>query len=508
MLNLLTIIVTLLIWGKITKDSKKEDANRNGLMMLLYGALSFFVGFVFYKTYQIGTNCNNIEVHRLLSVVNDKGEYNDSMDVTIYHRLKHNNYIDEIDYEDYNPLGGVCARIRCANKVMETSYDSTRMVDIFNYLLQIKESKLVPDSNLIHKVFERMNENFSINEDFPILLAHRIDNNIPLSTKDSTNIDIALKYILGNYQGLYTMRYSATKMPSLLPWETFKDDTLHLRESDRNYFVLEECIPVKNITHLLHTTFNDSRVDIKRYLKETNELYSTSYNYIVGRSYATYIGIDNWSLGFTQLDSITNYINFLTASDLSQRQFEVFVNSELPLSSLNIDFDVPVEISEMYPSPDSISMNSIYFINKNKLEYIRKNKMKFFAKLPTFENKQLIRSLILTTILTAVVSMFCMYFYQWIKGVLNYLNIRRRLTEEELKKYDKRLKFCKYYKILVICILTCMAVSFAYRMVSGNPIFINAKDMTKFGVLCFTIIVFLILTGIFVDRLFIPRKKN
>ena len=160
----------------------------------------------------------------------------------------------------------------------------------------------------------------------------------------------------------------------------------------------------------------------------------------------------------------------------------------------------------MYPSPDTVTMKTICFTSPSKLEYIRNNKIYFHAKLPTFENKQLLRSLILTTILTASVSLFCIQLFLLMKVLV--LNTSRKLSEEDLQKYRKRLLISKYFKVIILVVPIVFIVVLFIRLVLDDPITINSTNLTKVGIWTLIVLVLMTISVLFIDKILFPKNKK
>ncbi len=505
-LYIITIITSLLIWGKISEDAKIERIHNSLLMLFVYGVLSFVIGYMFYKTYQVGTNENTIQISRFVGPINEKRDFVDSVGITIFHRMDHNNYKESIESEKYISCGGAQAYVTFRNEYMNSKFDSTRVAEILNLLGIFQASEIIPDTNLVYNVFKRFVENFRINQDYSNIIYDRVYNHVPLSKNEYTRLCNSLGYILGNYRGLYDILFFSSKEPSLLPWVTYDEKEWYLREHDKNYFVLEECIPFRYCIKNMRTVFHDSIVDKKKYAIYTGVWNSSVYHYFVGCANAIYKGKDGYRLGFSQLNKSSNHIDFLTASDMSQKMFEVNIHSELPLKYLIINYDLPINISNMYPSPDTVTMKTICFTSPSKLEYIRNNKIYFHAKLPTFENKQLLRSLILTTILTASVSLFCIQLFLLMKVLV--LNTSRKLSEEDLQKYRKRLLISKYFKVIILVVPIVFIVVLFIRLVLDDPITINSTNLTKVGIWTLIVLVLMTISVLFIDKILFPKNKK
>ena len=128
--------------------------------------------------------------------------------------------------------------------------------------------------------------------------------------------------------------------------------------------------------------------------------------------------------------NILNNMNIFSACDLSQCSVELAINSTCPLHSLNMNFDVPIELLPATTEPDHVDLYSIGYKDSLSLKNLNHKLTFYHFKLPTQANIQLVRSLIITTLLTALWSLFA----------VNVFYVCRRIFEKRKRK-RKTLKF-------------------------------------------------------------------
>jgi len=521
--NILIALISLGIWGKASQQTQEKTRKASWLRTALYLVLSVIVGIVFYKTYQVSTNENNVEICKLYGSVDESGQNSDTVQVIITHRFNKDQYKDSLEYEDYVTHGGVSVKV-VSRPYGPKAFKRENMVGILDWLGILTETGLLPDSNAITNVFERMYDAYLTNPEMADIV-NRWKMKMPVSQKESDLLKMKLDYILSDYRHLVITRYRYSQPTSLLPWVV--DDTRgkpHLENGDdKNAFMisLEERVDSTKHKSILHSDIikNNSNVDWGRLFKSANLQNSIMYTYVFGHSdlcFRDIPDIEKYTMHeeVSRRDLKINSVNFLTAADLSQCIYEVCINSDMPLEVLKIDFDLPVEISAMYPEPDLKSMREIVFYDREKLDLIQHQKIKFHAKFPTLENQQLIRSLILTTILTAIVSLFCSNLYYCLRRAsLRYL---RRRTIRSGNRYPnlnsvpvsyRRRIIC--YKHICIAAATGVVLFILYlfvRLLISNPVTFTSSEVAPAIFKTIGAAVGMILLLALANRLLTPRK--
>lgn len=152
-----------------------------------------------------------------------------------------------------------------------------------------------------------------------------------------------------------------------------------------------------------------------------------------------------------------NHMDLLSAADLTQCDYEIIYDIDCPTKQLYLKFDIPVIISQLtygLMPKDSYS----YYINDFDKINPKKGSLLLHVQFPTLANMQLIRSLVLTSLLTAFFSLFCLNVY--------YL----------VRKHDKYIpKFLKRKRtyIVLIIITLLLIFFFTYLLAFNQHININ-----------------------------------
>ena len=86
---------------------------------------------------------------------------------------------------------------------------------------------------------------------------------------------------------------------------------------------------------------------------------------------------------------------------------------------IKYDFEGAIDISNIYPEPDKLTMNSILYINKAKINEIIDSGLSFHVKFVELENYQNMRLFFITALLSALFAIFITFIILSIyKGVI------------------------------------------------------------------------------------------
>ena len=156
-----------------------------------------------------------------------------------------------------------------------------------------------------------------------------------------------------------------------------------------------------------------------------------------------------------------NTLNFFSAADLSQCEYEVKLESDIPIENLSMFFDLPVEISSLNPSEHNV-VSKGFFMNIEEDIAGETRYLIYHVKFPTLANLQLIRSLILTTLLTVLFSLFFKNLYYYCRKIFE----RRKREKKTLFTYSRKMvllwvpvgKFIVWSFILVCAFLLLLSI--------------------------------------------------
>ena len=145
------------------------------------------------------------------------------------------------------------------------------------------------------------------------------------------------------------------------------------------------------------------------------------YTFVTAESYSKYI----------------NTLNFFSAADLSQCEYVLMVSSDMPIGTINVNFDLPIIISGLdniknYKDNNGFTIN---YEEQIKKDGILGKYMHYHITFPTLANLQLIRSLILTTLLTALLALFFKNLYYYGRKLYE----RRKREQKKPFTYSRKM---------------------------------------------------------------------
>ena len=204
---------------------------------------------------------------------------------------------------------------------------------------------------------------------------------------------------------------------------------------------------------------------------------------------------------------------FFTASDITQYSYKIFVNGTIPVDTLLIRYNLPVEF---IGSPNSAqkTCRSI-MLTGNQIPQYSHREFEFYVKLPALENLQLIRSLILTTVLTAFFTLFMSNLYYWIcKCKRNFRRIHQKKLPYEIAKFIKikRVKRFKKFIKYMLFIIGVVLLTISFRSCKDKPIVVDMENIRLYqlGILLIACILLLLFYKLykFVIKPIYPKEEK
>lgn len=480
---LIVIVISIIIvcWGKISLDALNNKPQRSFVKTLIYLFLAVIVCIIYYKTTTVTPIHSTIKISKYKGLVDESGNNIDGALVTINYRMHNHSVKDSLSYIDYRANGGFRVMICPDNDSLlniYSRYDSTKNLSIYNCigeLYHIKCNNIIPDSNVTQNFIEKF-----ANAKFRKDLEEIINSNTILdSLSDSTQIKIRefYNYALSDINRLYQIVISTNKYPSFLPYDIIEDIDSCIKNPQKESL----CYYYKDYSNSLCIPRKDTCITDKKLLKELNLWKVPVYKFYVAES----TNLKELSYEVETDESDINHIDYFTASDISQASFEAHFTSDIPIKYVLILFDEPIDITSITPEPDEVALNYIEYSDPNKLEIIRRSPIEFHTKFPRYENKQMVRSLILTTILVGVISLFCINFFILIRGLYKY-----SISEEFVKRQKKLLKLTLYIlRLQLFLIILWVFVMYVKYAFGDTVVFSKLEEMSIINSAIFFIIV-------------------
>lgn len=462
--NLLAALIALgFIHRNMDDDESKKVQNASWIRVLIYFVLTSLTLIAFYKTYQVATIKSQLYVYGIRGAMfhNDSTnteEIGDTVSITVH-----------------------------------TVFNSERF--------SFKESQETLESGNPQELTSRMG-----GTDFCMRLngekKYSIRTYPDVTREKMENED--LKVIDGNGP-LYYIRHINTEIPMLFPFLTEIEYTDYGLETNE--------YPDSTITYTRNRI-----MPLEGHLPELGYLGSYGGMSLIERG-AEFYGSQRKQKEYitTVISLANNYntMNFFTAADLTQCSFDVNVFSDCPVDFVRFNFNIPVEISPMYLKMDTLDAYGFQISDKETLSGFSSiesgfhgQRIRFHAKLPTLSNMQLIRSLILTTLLTTFISLLLSNLYYWIKKIIYTMYVRKEsIMKEHLKRLDKNRKKLKLLSFSAMIIGAVILLRLGWLVLINHPIKIASSNWDNYMDM-FPLIVFGIICILFISFIIIIKNKG
>lgn len=412
-------LVAILVWGKISKNKLEHITSASGFLTAVYGFLTVIVIIFFYKTYQVASVYNMVQVAGLQQACDKNGNVVDTVSEIIISQKFGNNPTHRDPFNDIK-----VKRNRNDSRDLELLYEEAGGAKIILYV------KAHPDTFIA----KRLND---LTDYDRIELINQCEKgNIPYQ----------------NINHLYQVSYLATSLPSFFPFypeyeggHGFEELTDHIFYS----YLLSNSRNNPSIT-ISGTKIEEGKVRHPRLFDNGfyfDSMYGTVNTHEVEEEYG--------EMTFYGGAEFINTMNFFTASDISQYNYIISLNSDCPVRTLVLDFDIPIETPEVSEHM-KVKTHGIRFDSVMVKEMEKAPSMIFHINIPSLANLQLIRSLILTTLLTALLSLFIKNLYycvsKWAyrkrkENRISYRNAKllnkktRDIIKHRAKVFNKLLKY-------------------------------------------------------------------
>lgn len=418
MQGFLALIVSLFFLGRATKEVEEKTQLASYTRTIVLLVLSIVVGIFFYKTYQVATISNYIEVKPI------RGSY--------------------------------------INK--DSLADTISRIEILNHF---------STSNIEHRETNKFKNDGDLNKGtvFVRLYTH---NHPPYTMEYKNNHDKddqkAFKKIpFENVGHFYMFKAMTNTIPSVIPlsYSFFLNESDYV-DDNRNMYAVFESYDIgqkpDEMDMFVSTIGPGSKENVKKIepLKDfcvSKTWFATDSNKIAK------LKDPLLRMDFSSSSNITNTLNFFTAADVSQYIQSVQVQTACHVNQIRLLYDVPIKT---VCSDSSVSVGSFaILLNDEAVDEAIGKALPIHVELPTLANLQLIRSLILTTIFTALVSLFSAnLFYIIRKWCLNFReSYKHKMNLIQYNKFRKQM-----YCLFILLLLLLLYIS--KRLFDDNPFMI------------------------------------
>lgn len=421
MINIvIAAFAVLFCWVKVSKNTEEQTQLASWTKTIILGVLTYAVIVFYLKTYQVTTVANHINIHNWKGCVDSIGNNLDTIKVI---RI----------INKFSP--GITENL--SEEKLKKSKDERSSVEMGS----IYVGQQFYPSDAAKKHYIKYNVKY--------LRDIGID----------TLYDSFAKIPLKDYYHVYNMCYIRTSVPSMIPLlpSYVKNDTNEIGG-----------IVCQGSTGSFHETFRDDETKFTRrnlnpdgsvdIVDADKKIFDNAFSGAC--LYGDVVKVDTVRPASNYYYSnIANTFNFFTAADISQYIEAIDIQSDCYVEKLIYTYDLPIAINPydscMVTNSNSFSVRGKY-LNDN---IVKGMGLQFHVTLPTLANLQLIRSLILTTILTALVAMlFTNIFYLFRKYSLKFIESHKsQISEARMKSYKVKIYIVLFTILFFITYITYLA---------------------------------------------------
>ena len=429
---LLASLISVFFLGKATKDVEEKTQLASKMRTIVYLVLTIVVGIFYYKTQQVATIYNYIfiEGHRATRDT-----------------LKH--CVDTI------------SGIRIVNHFSSAGINDNTIIDNF-------QDKDVLDKGGIQ-----------------VKIGSHIGDEYTYETKKDKENSIYYKSPYNNLGIVYELFSVSTKVPSLFPFFfTYEHNSPQIftefSEIEYGYYDLNknpDLVKYYKINNLIGKEYPDEIIPAP-----FSNAFVTTAKLRVDKDVTDKVKKDNHTINLlvTCLSKEQNFFNIFTAADISQYVSHVSITSSAHVRALEICHDTPIRANS-FDSCVHVGSYSIRIEGK-LLEEQMKN-MAIHVELPTLANLQLLRSLILTTLLTALISLFfCNVYYLARRKIL-------KCKEDYVESINKdKLKRLMVFIYFLSALIIWAVFRYIWVLIKNRPINVPS-DWFVYYIILFIVIV-------------------
>lgn len=398
-IQFLAILMTVGFFAKQSVDQKIRTRNASRLRTFIYGVLSFFLIVFYIKTNQVPVIKHNIEIQGVQVAVNDSDSIIDRANISIVSRFDDNKLVKSlVNNTDSNS-------IHDEEKIQEFGGVTVELLMNYDSLTKFKP------------IFRNRGHlaNFDIEPSKHCYAVQIVSSRVSSISPFRGNLEVFP--LIAENKDTFPAYYNAIAM-SLNETKKiggFRDNRIYDYFGSNSFFFLQYALT-----------------------KDTTSL--------------------GYRLKMPVVSNALNTMNIFSAADLSQCTYIVCIMSDCPLNYIYFNFDVPVELLPSKYKPDQADAYDINFKDSLTLERIRNHMMVLHFKMPTMQNVQLVRSLVLTTLLSGLLSLFVLNFYYLCRKEMNRCRIRRpRLGFQKvwkIKKYwvSSVQRFTAWLFVIILCL--------------------------------------------------------
>ena len=452
--SVIAALIAIFFWGKPDKKVKERIRKASLIRTIVYLVLTIFVLVFYIKSNQVATVSNFVNISNGRADYNSKGEVLDTVcSLDIYNKFSgeatYQNEIFDLMREESLNNGKVFAEnsgIEMSIMVHSQKLDSIKSGSYFEDEMFLQIKKEIPDINHLFKLS---------------YIATSIPTIFPVYPKLNENRE----WILND---IYVQRYNYGNT-------RYNKQLLMLDEDDEYQSVINN-----NIENHLPNIFENGLMVVQEV--GTRSLRNSDIEQdqiVINSKFASFL---------------INNLNIFTAADISQYAYVLSFKSELPIQTVTINYDVPIETQSLRESM-KVWPNTVLFEGKD-WGYFRNYTMMMYVKLPTMANLQLIRSFVLTTLLTLLISLFLRNFYYWIRKWTEKYKLEHRLPYRDAKRLSKRrITLFRGFLFFLVFMFFALILCTVWLVFYGHTILVSVDilDYSKYIILGIVVLVLTLL---------------
>lgn len=462
----ISAIIALFFLGRSSVDENKKTRKASIYKVIIYVILVGITGIIFYKSYQVSNIINIVDVKALRGAEDSLNHSKDTIrSILIYNKFRNmGSYSNDF--------------LRVSNEHKKDSFYTKNG----GVLLKIKRD--TSDSAVIR-------------------------NRKNLERELISSFENELERDISEIGSMYSMTFVSTNIPSFFPFYPYAQAEMPWEHKDGMSFyqVVKNTRNDKNFTYARPHDINEqsiSNIEGAKHLFDDGILVqqNMAIDDIKDKESSFYLSCSH---------KIANTMDFFTASDLSQYTYTICISSEMPIEKLILEYNIPIELSQVQTGM-SVGSKSIT-LNKKLIKSMKNDALMIHVKLPTMANLQLIRSFILTALLSTFFSLFCTNLYFLIrKGAMKYYRnhklryaILRRIRRNRVRNFKR---FC--YISIIILLLSYLYL--ILRVLQNRSIIIDIEYIWYYA--CLYLLGGLIVYSILVYFLYVyattpkPKKRG
>lgn len=452
--NFLSGIVALFIWGKTSTKTIEKIVKASWLRTSIYAFFTIVVSVFFYKTYQVPTILNMVQIDGIRQACDSSGNVVDTIrDIRIINKFAEHSmqqsklYSQEIGkYTSDKEADNIISKVGGAHFAVEAQ----ARADTF---ITRKKKGWIEDQAALIRSFAKKN--------------------IPY---DKIN-------------HLYQLSFAATNVTDIVPLYPDVAFAEEIQKLDDHLFFDYEVMSTRNNPFIKFSSgIKNKESFLNGDVDEPEMLPDILNNGVCFKETAGTVDlpdsiIEAVDLGFFTANSLTNKFSVFSAADISQYDYMLIINSDCPINRLYIEYDIPIETAQV-SSHMHVGTRGITFDKEMVKQMQNQPSMLFHIKIPSLANLQLIRSLVLTTLLTALFSLLCRNLYYSIRKWAYNRRKKNRLSVRTVRSFSANQRenikkgVSSYKKIL----LSLLIFIFVLIAVDTIIVFLNSSILLPIDV--------------------------